>query len=501
MLLKVKSLGLCAGRPIAILHSETAKALNVHVDERVKIRKKKKSIVAIVDIATGMLGTEEIILSEEIMNFLGLEKHDTVDVGIATEPRSIAYIREKIKGLPLSNKKIRAIITDIVFNRLTESEIAYFVAAVYIHRMNMKEIESLIKAIVDTGKKLQLKKKIIADKHGIGGIAGNRTTPIVVSIAAAAGLAIPKTSSRAITSAAGTADVIETIAKVEFSVQKIKQIITKAQGCMVWGGALGLAPADDKIIQVERLLRLDPESQLIASILSKKVSVGATHVVLDIPCGKGVKFTKTEAEKLAKKFLILGKKFKIKIKPVITDGSQPIGRGVGPVLEMRDVLSVLRQEPNRPLDLEKKALLLVSLLLELTGKAKKGKGMEIATKLLRNGTAYKKFLQIIALQQEQKINEKELEQLLEKRLGLAKFNKTITAQRSGKIKEIDNKKINILARAAGAPAAKTAGLYLWHHCNEHVKKGEKLITIYAESQERLKNALELYKSLQPISLR
>ncbi|MFH0832030.1 MAG: thymidine phosphorylase [archaeon] len=380
MLLKVKSLGLLAGRPVAILNSETAKELNVHIDERILLESKSGRIISVVDIAQGMLDKNSIILSEEVMRYLRVANNSKVEVSVAAEAKSAHYIREKIKGIELSKEKIEAIISDIVSNRLTEAEIAYFVAAEYINRMSMNEIIYLTDAIIKTGKKLGIKDGIIADKHSIGGIAGNRTTPIIVSICSAAGLCIPKTSSRAITSAAGTADVTETIAEVEFTVEEIRNLIRKVNACMVWGGALGLAPADDKIIQVERLLSLDPEAQLLASIISKKVSAGSTHVIIDIPCGTSAKFTKKEGKKLGEKFRAVGEKFGLKIRTIITNGDEPIGNGIGPVLEIKDVISVLKQEKSRPLDLERKSLHLAAELFELTGTAKKGRGKELAKK-------------------------------------------------------------------------------------------------------------------------
>ncbi|HLD37588.1 MAG TPA: thymidine phosphorylase, partial [Candidatus Nanoarchaeia archaeon] len=348
----------------------------------------------------------------------------------------------------------------------------------------------MTESIVETGQKLNLRKKIIADKHSIGGIAGNRTTPIVVAICSAAGLTIPKTSSRAITSAAGTADVIETIVRVDFSISELKKIITKVNACMIWGGALGLAPADDKIIQVERLLKLDPEPQLLASIMAKKLAVGATHVLIDIPCGKTAKVTKQEAKKLRKKFFWLARYFKIKLDCILTDGSQPIGNGIGPVLEMRDVLAVLKQLPSKPMDLEKKSLLLSSRLLELAGRAKKGKGMELAAQILQSGKAFEKFKQIILAQKGDFNN-----------LHLAPFSFTIKANKRCKIIEIDNKKINALARRVGCPADKEAGLYLYRHVGNILKKGEKFLAIYAKSKVKLKEAVAFYKKAKPISLR
>jgi AMP phosphorylase len=490
MLLKVKSLGLLAGRPVAILHLKTARKLNVHIDERIEIRSKSGRIISVVDTVKGLLKEDEIVLSEEIIRYLKLRQGKYVEVNAAGEARSAPYIREKIKGLELSREKIRAIISDIVSNKLTESEIAYFVAAEYINRMSMQEISYLINSIVNTGKRLGIRDGIIADKHSIGGVAGNRTTPIVVSICSAAGLTIPKTSSRAITSAAGTADVIETIARVEFSVDEIKKIVKKVNACLVWGGALGLAPADDKIIQVERLLSLDPEAQLLASILSKKISAGSKHVIIDIPCGKSAKFTFEEGRALGKKFSTLGKKFGLKIKTIVTNGSEPIGNGIGPILEMLDVISVLKQDKARPLDLEKKSLLLATKLLELTGKAKKGRSLKIASRLLKSGAAWNKFKEIIKSQKGD----------VNKKLSPAKYSRDIKAKRNGKIIEINNKKINAIARAAGCPSDPDAGLYLFMHCKSKVKKNDTILIIYSKTLEKLRYAKKLFNRLNPIMI-
>ncbi len=489
--MRAKSIKLSAGRPVAILHEKKAKELNLHVDERITVKCGKRRDVAIIDTAKGGFNKEEIILSEELFQRLGIRECDSISIMPMEELKSSRYIREKIKGLPLTEEKIYQIISDIVENRLTESEIAYFVSAVYINRMSLEEIVSLIKAIVNTGKRLKLRSRIVADKHSIGGVAGNRTTPIVVSICAAAGLVMPKTSSRAITSAAGTADVMECITNVEFSIKEIEKIISKVGACLVWGGALGLAPADDKIIQVERLLYLDPEAQLLASILSKKISVGATHLVIDIPCGKSAKFTVQEGKELAKKFAYLCSKFNIKCMAVITDGSEPIGNGIGPVLEMVDILSVLKREGNRPMDLEVKSLELAAALLELTGKAKRGNGLGLARKILDSGLALKKFEEIINAQNGTAGF---------KKLTIGNYKRDILSPKAGIIEAIDNKKINVIARMLGCPADKGAGLYLWGHCGGRVRKNEMIATIYSESRDKLNYGFRLLRELGPFKI-
>jgi len=485
--LKVKVLELLAGRPVAIMNVKTASKMNVHLDERVRISNNGKSIISVIDIATGLLKENEIVVSKEIKSQLQLRKGSSVEVSLATEPISAEYIHKKLKCKRLNQLEITKIINDIVKNALTETEIAYFVSAVYKCGMNIEEIEFLVRAMADVGKKIDFGDDVV-DKHSIGGIAGNRTTPLVVSICAAAGLTMPKTSSRAITSAAGTADVMESICKVEFKIKEIRDIVKKTNACFVWGGSLGLSPADDKLIQVERILHLDPEPQLLASILSKKIAIGIDKVVIDIPYGVGAKVDKKSAQKLKKQFEFLGKKFNIKLKAALTDGSQPIGNAIGPYLEIKDIINILGRKENRPLDLEKKAVYLSGEIFELSGKTRKGDGKKLAQEILDSGEAFKKFKQIIKAQKGS----------IPRKIPIAKFHESMHATKKGKIKSIDNKKMNMMAVLAGSPMDNTAGLYLHKHVKDKVKRGEPLITIHSESKQRLKEAEDYFKRQKPI---
>lgn len=488
MKLKVKFLKLAAGRPVAILHKKLALKSGIHVDDRILIRKNSKKIIAVVDIAVGMFGKDDIAVSTEISDELHLKENDIVQVELAPMPESILLIMKKLQCKTLEESEIKKIIQDIVKNALTESEIAYFVSAIYKCGMSMPETLNMIKALVNTGEKLNLRKKIIVDKHSTGGIPG-RTTPIIVSICASAGLTMPKTSSRAITTPSGTADALETICRVDFTIPEIKKIISKTNACMVWNGSLRLAPADDKIIQVERLLNLDPESQLLASIMAKKLAVGSKYVIIEIPYGKYAKFNKKAALRVKKKFELIGKFFKIKIKCLMIKTMQPLGNGIGPALEIKDVISVLKRESSCFM-LEKRALLLASQILELAGKAKKGQGFKLAKQVLDSGLAFKKFKQIVEAQDGKINNIKE-----------AKFKHNIEAVKNSKIKEIDIRKINILARVLGCPADKSAGICLHKHINDKLKKGEKILTLYSESETELKEALNYYHKNKPLIFR
>jgi AMP phosphorylase len=493
MELKVRLLKWSAGVPVAMINSKTAEEMGIRKNDRVSIENLSKDdgkFSSIVDIVEKIVREGEIGISSEIKEVLDLRDKQKVDVDIAESPVSLSYIRKKVDKKRLSKAEIREIIKEIVNNSLSDAEVALFVSGMYENKMDFKETISLIEAFVESGEVLSLPGKFIADKHCIGGIPGNRTTPIVVSICASAGLTLPKTSSKAITSAAGTADVIAAIAQTEFSVKELKKIIKKTGAFLVWGGSLELVPADSKIIRVERILKIDPYAQLLASIMSKKIAVGSKYVLIDIPYGKTAKVNKSGALKLKKSFEKLGRYFKMNLRTVLTRGDEPIGNGIGPILELIDVIKVLNPSEESPRDLKKKSLFLAGQLLEMTGKAKKGKGFSMAEEILKSGEAFKKFSEIIIAQKGSL-----------KDMQLGKFKKDICTNLSGRIKSMDNIKINMLARVAGCPLDKSSGLYLHSHVGDKLKKGDKILTIYAQSKPRLQEAVNYYKREKPVSFK
>src|SRR3989338_1844994 len=486
MKLKLRKMPIESQDVITIINSKTAESLNMHTGDRVVVGYNGKSISSDIGTTESLVGIKELAISDEALRYLGAEEGNLVKITLNHRPRSLPYIMKKLDGFKLSKKEIFTIIEEIVDNSLNEVEIAYFVSGVYEKGMDMEETVNLTDAICRTGKIISWNGKKIADKHSIGGIAGNRTTPIVVSICAAAGIIMPKTSSRSISSAAGTADTMEVLTNVDFSAEDLKKIVGKVGACLAWGGALGLAPADDKLIRVERLLNLDPDSQLIASILAKKLSVGSKYVLIDIPYGPGAKVTKSKALILKKKFLVVGNKFGLKIKVVLTNGEEPIGNGIGPLLETLDILKVLKRESS-PRDLENKSIMLSGILLDMLGKAKKGEGNRKALQILNSGQAYKKFEEIINAQG-RKI----------RLIKPGKYRREIFSDKKGKIRRIDNKLINSLAKILGCPVDKQAGIYLHKHCKDDVGKGEKIMTLYSNSRINMEEALFFYSKSSSI---
>ena len=486
MRLRIKELNYRTEGPlICVLNKKDAQNLDIHASDRVVIKGNKKEAIAVADINDGDIIKEgHIGIFYEVANYLGLEKGH-VEVQLAKKLESLWFIRNKLEGKKLSKEQINEIVKDIVENRLNEAEMTYFVAGCFSHGMNMEETYDLTKAIVDHGSRLELNKKIILDKHCAGGIPGNRTTMIVVPIVAAAGFCIPKTSSRAITSAAGTSDTMEVLCNVSFPIKKIKEIVKKTNCCLIWGGGVDLAAADDRLIKVRRPLSLDPEGLLLASIMAKKNAVGANHVLIDLPIGTGSKFETPEKIKVLKnKFIKLGKMLGMKVTVILTDGRQPIGNGIGPALEAIDVLNVLQNKgPN---DLKEKSIYMAGLLLKMAGVKD---SMRKARDILESGLAYEKMKEIIKAQNG---NIFTAEQIV-----VGKFIKDIIAKKSGKVKEINNKKISKICRIAGAPIDKGAGIYLYVHLKDNVKKGDKLFTVYSNSKKRLDYALRLVEDDGP----
>lgn len=409
-----------------------------------------------------------------------------------TENNRIALeaIRKKLLGKKLTYSEVFHLMDEISSKRMSDVLTTYFVAASFKEGFSDEELYHLTKAMVETGTKLHFS-GIVADKHSTGGVAGTRTTMIVVPIIAAAGFKIPKTSSRAITSPAGTADCMEVLAPVVFNIKKIESIVAEVGGCIVWGGHLGIAPADDIIIKIEEPLSFESFDKIIVSIMAKKVAVSATHLVLDIPVGKTMKIRHfTDAERVAKKFNTLAQKFTMRVTIDVNETLEPAGYGVGPALEVRDVLNVLEQKTDRSLHLEAKAVRLAGKLLDICfedAKIKK-QGEEEARKILADRRAFMKLREIIKAQGgDDKVSAASFKIRSERH--------ELTAPHAGKIIEINNYHLNTIAKILGAPHDKYAGIYMNKKLNEIIKHREVLCTFYSQDRYRLKEAINTYDTI------
>jgi putative thymidine phosphorylase len=478
---KVRNLKISTGGiQVVLLRKEDANKIGVRHGDRICVESGKKKAISIIDITddSKLIKKGEIGFFKEINELMKLKTGNKVSLSIITKPRSVYHIAKKLRGERLNEEDMNEIIKDITDKKLTDIETTYFVSACYMQELTNREIISFIHAMINNGKKLNFGKKIVADKHCIGGVPGNRTTCIVVPIIAAAGYLIPKTSSRSITSPAGTSDTMEVLCDIMLSISDMKKVVKSTKACMVWGGAMDVAPSDDILIKVEHPLSLDPIGQMLASVLAKKKAVGSTHCLIDIPVGKGAKIeSRIKARKIKRKFEKVGKAIGMKVKVTITDGSEPIGNGIGPALEARDLLWTLKKDKRGSKVLLDKGTYLAGKLLKLLGEPKPFK---LAKKIVDSGLAEKKFFEILKAQGI-RYNDAN-------KIPIGKYRASITANHSGKIKAIDNRTISRIARLAGAPSDITAGLYIYTHKKQKVSKGDILFTIYSNSAMKLKCA-------------
>ncbi len=407
---------------------------------------------------------------------------------------AISAIRKKLLGKKLNYKEIFSLMDELAHQKLGPVLTTYFVAAGFKEGFSNQELYYLTRAMAETGTKLHFR-GIVADKHSTGGLAGTRTTMILVPIIAAAGYKIPKNSSRAITTPAGTADTMEVLAPVTFSPSQIEKIVNEVGGCIVWGGHLGLAPADDVIIQVEEPLAFESFDKIIISIMAKKIASGATHLILDIPVGSTLKIRHfKDAEIIAEKFKFLAKKFKIKICIDINQTLEPAGHGIGPALEAIDVLKVLEQKPDRPFILEAKALRLAGKLLNLCmndnndKNIKENGGEELARNILTNGKALEKMRQIISAQGGNS-------HICCEDIKLGKYKFELPSSKKGTITAFNNQELTIIAKILGAPSDKQAGIYIERRLDEKLDKNDILCILYSSDKWRLEEAKETLRHL------
>ena len=476
---------------LAVMLTEAdAKALGIKENDRVRIEANKESAVAVVVISDSFQKVGEICVIDEIIRRLDIKDGDTVEVFFSANPDSVRGIRKKMDNKKLSSDEIRGIVQDIVDSKLSKIEISAWLTALYINGMDIEEIAAFTEAMVDTGDRIEFDRTPVFDFHSMGGVPGNKITPIVVSIVAAAGLMLPKTSSRAISSACGTSDFVETFCNVELDAQTLKMISEEVGGVFAWGGSMNIAPVDDMVIKVEHPLGINPRAQMLASILSKKVAIGATHLLVDIPTGKGTKVPTIEvARAYARDFMDLGEQLGIHIECAITYADQPVGNAIGPKLEARECISIL-EGAKHPSSVIEKACDLAGIILEMGGIVN---GAVKARELLDSGVAHKKFMEIVVAQGGRP-------DLSSKDLVPGEFVFDVTSSTAGYVHDIDNKNIVSIAKAAGAPSDKGAGILLHRKKGQRVEVGDLLFQIYADNEAKLQRAKDIATRYRPFEI-
>lgn len=459
--------------------SPVGRAEGLKSQARVAVRSGAREIIATLYQVDGdAMAPDEAGLSESAWKQLELVEGDTVYIRHQRPLDSHSALRRRIFGLRLDETSLAMVIGDIAAGRYSDVHIGSFLTACTTLPLDLDETRGLTRAMVDTGVRIDWPSSPVLDKHCVGGLPGNRTTPLVVAIVAAHGLTIPKTSSRAITSPAGTADTMETLAPVDLPIEKIRKVVEQEGGCVVWGGAMQLSPADDIMIRVQRALELENDGQMVASVLSKKIAAGATHMVVDIPVGPTAKVRSAAAADHLENLLVhVARDFGIGLVVLRTDGRQPVGRGIGPALEARDLLAILQNRPDAPTDLRERACRLAGILLEMGGRAASGAGHELARQTLADGRALKKFVAICEAQGGMR------------EPPIAALQQVLRAPEAGRLRSIDNRKLARLAKLAGAPENPSAGIDMHVRLDDVVEDGQPMGTVHAQSRGELEYAL------------
>ena len=472
-----------------IIHEDDCTEIGVKEGDRVRIDG-TKSYVVTANKSDTLVKRGEILMPKNVMKKVGAKDGMEVNVVYSPSPESVRSIRKKMDNQKLTKDEINAVIDDILEARLSLIETSAWLTSLYINGMDVDEIADMTMAMVNTGDQIQFDRTPVFDFHSIGGVPGNKVTPIVVSIVAAAGLMLPKTSSRAISSACGTSDFVETFCDVEMDAAKLKEIAEKVGGVLAWGGSMNLAPVDDMLIQIEYPLNINPRAQMLASIMSKKMAIGATHLLMDIPTGQGTKVkTIEEARAYVHDFMELGNRLGIQIECAITYGDQPVGNAVGPGLEARECIRILEGNAH-PASVVEKACDLAGIILEMGGIPH---GADEARRILSSGEALKKFREIVAAQGGKS-------NITSEDIRIGKYKLQVLSTKAGYVHTIKNKDIVAIARAAGAPGDKGAGLLLFRKKGQRVEKGDVLLEIYGDVESKCQRAKDLAIKLAPIEI-
>ena len=482
---KVRHIDVEAGINIAVFNATDAEELNLELGDRVLLRHGAKEVVAIADTSAIMLPKGNVGLFADTWALIGARDGDAITIEKAQRPPSLDFIRKKLDGGSLNDSEITIIINDLMQERFSVAELAAFVTAIYIRGLDQEEIVYLTNAMVRSGEMMVFpKNQIVASEHSIGGVAGDRTSMLIVPIIASLGITIPKTASRAISSASGTADSMEVLAPVDLGKAKVEAVVKKVGGCLVWGGGVNIAVADDHLIKVRHPLRLDPPGLLLSSILAKKKAEGAKFVLLDIPVGRGCKIENIkEANALANSFKTLSVKLGMKLNCIITDGTDPVINTIGPALEARTILETLADGGRTHPHLAEKAIAMSAVIVEMAQDIPHDSAVALCKKALESGKADKKFREIIGAQGGNP-------RIKPSQIKIGSERRKIFSMVDGKVEHIDNKAIFRLCRALGAPSDKEAGMILHVRKEQRIKKGDLLFELVSSSKKSADYAFE-----------
>ena len=480
-------------RALAILNPVQAAEFGINLNDKVELRKASGEVFVVDVMISSQVKTGNIAVYADVLDKITLIEDELVSVKLVqASATSYEAIRKKMRGEEISYDEMFAIIKDISENKLDDTMMTYYVASSFFYPTTDEEMYQTAKAMAECGVMFKYPKgEIIADKHCIWGVPGNETTMVLIPLIASLGIKIPKNFSKSITSPAATGECVNVLMDINFDKKGIEKLVEDQNCCLVWWGALDLAPADDKLIKVQYPLSMQSRAKVVSSIMAKKYAMGVTHSLIDIPVGPTAKVTTMEeAKDWKQKFEYVGKKLWMKMSVEITKANEVIGNGVGAVMQVREVLRILQQHPQRPKDLEDKVLHLAAKIIESVGMAKGKDALELAKHQLVSGKAWEKMQAIISAQ-------KGNPEITSETLKLWEHTYDVLATHDGTLKSMDLHKVNAVCRRLGCPIINEAGMYLHKKTGDKIKKGEAIATLYALDETKLALGIELLNEKNP----
>jgi len=405
---------------------------------------------------------------------------------------AVDLIRKKRDGEELNQDEIRFLVEGAARETIPEEQLAAWLMAVFLRGLTLAELATLTTAMRCSGEVLDhtgLGRKTV-DKHSTGGV-GDKTSFLVAPLAAAAGLADPMISGRALGHTGGTLDKLESIPgyRTDLSATEMRAVLEKC-GASIVGQTKNLVPADRRLYSLrDRTATVENPYLICASIMSKKLAAGLNALTIDVKTGSGA-FLRNEADAryLAALMVETGERAGTRTVAVLTDMSQPLGRMAGNWIEIAESVELLRGErPPLSEDLRELSLILAGWMIHLGGKAKTAEdGRRIAEEKLKDGSALRIFREMVAAQGGD---------LAAIDAGMAfhrpRFRREFTADRAGFFTAADCTKVGWAVQRLGAgrekagePVEAHAGLQMHVKLGARVRAGQPLATLFTMDEAR-----------------
>jgi pyrimidine-nucleoside phosphorylase len=399
---------------------------------------------------------------------------------------AVDLIRRKRDGGALAAKEIAALVAAYTSGAMPDYQMAAFLMAVVWRGMDTAETVALTQAMARSGRELRLRERLspVADKHSTGGV-GDKVTLVVAPLVAACGLPVAKMSGRGLGHTGGTIDKLEAISglRTELSSEEFTAQLER-EGLVIAAQSSDLAPADGKMYALRDVTAtIDSIPLIAASIMSKKLAIGASHLLLDVKVGAGAFMKQLEdARRLAETMVAIGEDGGVRTVALLSAMDQPLGRAVGNALEIAETIELLRG--GGLADLRELCLHEVATLLSMAGlAASEAEGEARARDVLESGAGLAKLRAVVAAQGG------DVAQIDDpSRLPQAPWRAMLEAPRAGYLAGIDAERVGRASVRLGAGRARkgeaidpAVGFVLQAKVGDHVERDQPLVEVHARA--------------------